>query len=142
MLRKASDFTGREVGEPGALRAESSPSVVPQTLGCLSRIAANVASEWGRGSGRERVGACHAKMAKTRRGRRRPLLLASFLRMFVGGRGVFVGSLAMFLRGACVLLGFFVLTQGVVMLRLMMMMRSGVVVSGRLVMMLASRMLR
>ena len=47
----------------------------------------------------------------------------------------------MFLSGACVLLGFFVLANGVVMLGLMMMMRSGVVVSGRLVMMLASRML-
>jgi hypothetical protein len=39
-----------------------------------------------RGPGYERVRVCHAKMPKTRRGRRRPLLLASFVRMIVGAR--------------------------------------------------------
>ena len=58
------------------------------------------------------------------------LLLASFVRKTVGGRGMFVSSLAMFLSRACVLLGFFVLAERVVMLGLMMMMRGGVVVSG------------
>jgi hypothetical protein len=48
----------------------------------------------------------------------------------------------MFLSRARVLLGFFVFANSVVMLGLMMMMRSRVVVSGRLVMMLGSRMLR
>jgi hypothetical protein len=62
--------------------------------------------------------------------------------MTVCGRGVFVGSLAMFLSRARVLLGFFVFANSVVILGLMMMMRSRVVVSGRLVMMLGSRMLR
>ena len=51
--------------------------------------------------------------------------------MTVCGRGVFVGSLAMFLSRARVLLGFFVFADSVVMLGLMMMMRGGVVVSGR-----------
>ena len=62
--------------------------------------------------------------------------------MSVGSRRVFVSKLAMFMGRRCVLLGFFMLTQRVVMLGLMMMMCSGVVVSGRHVMMLTSRMLR
>jgi hypothetical protein len=61
--------------------------------------------------------------------------------MTVCGRGVFVGGLAMFLSCARVLLGFFMFANSVVMLGLMMM-RSRVVVSGRLVVMLGSRMLR
>ena len=50
---------------------------------------------------------------------------------------MFVSELAMFASRSCVLLGFFVLAESVVMLGLMMMMmRSGVVVTGRQVMML------
>jgi hypothetical protein len=94
------------------------------------------------GSGRERFRPCHWKTVKTRRGHRGPLLLALFVRMTVRGRGVFVGSLAMFLSRARVLLGFFMFANSVVMLGLMMMVRSRVVVSGRQVMMLGSRMLR
>jgi hypothetical protein len=48
----------------------------------------------------------------------------------------------MFVSGSCVLLGFFMFADGVVMLGLMMMMRSSVVVSGCQVMMLTRRMLR
>jgi hypothetical protein len=55
---------------------------------------------------------------------------------------MFVSELAMFMSRRCVLLGFFVLTQGVMMLGLMMMMSGGVMVSGRQVMMLTRRMLR
>lgn len=62
--------------------------------------------------------------------------------MTVGGRGVFVAGLAMFESRGCVLLGVFVLAKIVMMRRLMVMMRGGVVVSGRLMVMLASRMLR
>ena len=64
------------------------------------------------------------------------------MRMSVGSRGMFVSDLAMFASRSCVLLRFFVLAEGVVMLGLMMMVRSGVMVSGRQVMMLARRMLR
>ena len=42
-----------------------------------------------------------------------------------------LGKLAMFVSRSCVLLGIFVLAERVVMLGLMMMMRCGVVVSGR-----------
>jgi hypothetical protein len=62
--------------------------------------------------------------------------------MSVGSRGMFVSELAMFMSRRCVLLGFVVLTQSVMMLGLMMMMSGGVVVSGRQVMMLTRRMLR
>jgi hypothetical protein len=55
---------------------------------------------------------------------------------------MFVSELAMFMSRRCVLLSFFVLTQGVMMLGLMMMMSGGVVVSGCQVMMLTRRMLR
>jgi len=70
-----------------------------------------------------------------------PLVASSFLRMTVGSRGSFVGNLAMFESRSCVLLRFFVFTEFVMMGRLMVMMRGGVVVSGRLVVMLARRML-
>jgi hypothetical protein len=62
--------------------------------------------------------------------------------MAVGCRGVFVTGLAMFVSCSCVLLGVFVLAEIVMMRRLMVMMCGGVVVSGRLMVMLASRMLR
>jgi hypothetical protein len=54
---------------------------------------------------------------------------------------MFVSDLAMFVSRSCVLLRFLVLAEGVVMLGLMMMMRSGVVVSVRQVVMLTRRML-
>jgi hypothetical protein len=71
-----------------------------------------------------------------------PLVPSSFVRMTVGSRGMFVGKLAMFESRSGVLLRLFVLAKIVVMGRLMMMMCGGVMVSGRLVMMLTRRMLR
>jgi hypothetical protein len=62
--------------------------------------------------------------------------------MTVGGRGVFVGSFTMFESRSRVLFSLFVLPNSVVMPRLMMMMRGGVVVGGRLMVMLACWMLR
>ena len=62
--------------------------------------------------------------------------------MTVGCRGEFVTGLAMFVSRGCVLLGVFVLAEIVMMRRLMVMMCGGVVVSGRLMVMLTSRMLR
>ena len=53
------------------------------------------------------------------------------MRMSVGSSGVFVGKLAMFVSRSCVLLGFFVLAERMVMLGLKMMMRGGMVMSGR-----------
>jgi hypothetical protein len=53
-----------------------------------------------------------------------------------------VSKLAMLMRRSCVLLGFVVLAECVVMPGLVMMMRRGVVVSGRLMMMLTRWMLR
>jgi hypothetical protein len=53
------------------------------------------------------------------------------MRMSVGSRGMFVRELAMLVSRSGVLFGIFVLAEGVVMLGLMMMMRRGVVVSGR-----------
>jgi hypothetical protein len=64
------------------------------------------------------------------------------MRMSVGSRRMFVSDLAMLASRSCVLLRFFVLAEGVVMLGLMMMVRSGMMVSCRQVMMLARRMLR
>jgi len=64
------------------------------------------------------------------------------MRMSVSSRGVFVSQLAMFLSCSCVLLCLFVLAECVVMPRLAVMMRRGVVVSSRVVMMLLGRMLR
>jgi hypothetical protein len=62
--------------------------------------------------------------------------------MTVGRRGMFVGLLAVLVRRSGVLLGFFMLAELVVMLRLMMMMRCGVVVRGRRMMMFSRWMLR
>ena len=62
--------------------------------------------------------------------------------MTVGSRSMFVRELAMFDGRSCMLLRLFVLAEIVMMGRLMVMMRGGVVVSGRLVMMLTRRMLR
>jgi hypothetical protein len=62
--------------------------------------------------------------------------------MLVGGRCMFVGKLAVFVRRSRVLLRLFVLAEIVVMRRLVMMMRGGVMVSGGVVVMLAGRMLR
>ena len=53
-----------------------------------------------------------------------------------------VRELAVFLSRGCMLLGVVVLAEIVMVGRLMVMMRSGVMVSGRLVVMLARRMLR
>ena len=53
------------------------------------------------------------------------------MRMSVGSHGMFVCELAMLVSRSRVLFGIFVLAEGVVMLGLMMMMRRGVVVSGR-----------
>jgi hypothetical protein len=55
---------------------------------------------------------------------------------------MFVSKLAMLMSRSCVLLGFVVLAECMVMLGLMMMMRRGVVVSGCLMMMLMRWMLR
>lgn len=60
--------------------------------------------------------------------------------MSMGSRSVFLSQLAMFLSCGCVLLRLFVIAERVVMRRLMVMMRSGVVVSSRLVMVLLGRM--
>ena len=62
--------------------------------------------------------------------------------MTVGGRGVFVGGIAMLVSRRCVMLGVFVLTAFVMMGCLMVVMRSGVVVSSRLMVMLTRRVLR
>ncbi len=64
------------------------------------------------------------------------------MRMFVGGRGLLVGLLAMFLCRLGVLLRLLVLAEIVMMSGLVMMMSGGVVMSGGLMMMLARRMLR
>ena len=62
------------------------------------------------------------------------------MRMSVSIRGMFVSELAMFQSCSCVLLGICMLTERVMVLCLMMMMmRGGMVVSGRLVMMLSCR---
>jgi hypothetical protein len=53
------------------------------------------------------------------------------MRMSVGSSGVFVGKVAMFVSCSCVLLGFFVLAERMVMLGLNMMVRGGMVMSGR-----------
>jgi hypothetical protein len=61
--------------------------------------------------------------------------------MTVGSSGMFMGKLAMFESRSCVLLRLFVLAEIVMMGRLMVMMRGGVVVSGRMVVMLTRWML-
>ena len=60
----------------------------------------------------------------------------------MGGRGVLVSLLTMFVSCVGVLLRLFVLAPLVMMGRLMVMMRGGVVVSGGGVVMLTRRMLR
>ena len=62
--------------------------------------------------------------------------------MTVGSRGLFVGKFAMFESRSCVVLRLLVLAVFVMMGRLMVMMRGGVMVSGRLVVRLTRRMLR
>jgi hypothetical protein len=64
-------------------------------------------------------------------GRDQCMVHSSFMRLSVGSRGMFVSKLAMLMSRGCVLLGIFVLAACVVMVGLMMMMRRGVVVSGR-----------
>ena len=71
-----------------------------------------------------------------------PRQASLFVRFSVGSRGMFVSKFRMLMSRSCVLLGFVVLAESVVMLGLMMMMRRGVVVSGRLMMMLTRWMLR
>ena len=61
--------------------------------------------------------------------------------MTVGSGGMFMGKLAMFVSRSGVFLRLFVLAEIVMMGRLMVMMRGGVVVSGRLVVMLTRWML-
>ena len=51
--------------------------------------------------------------------------------MTVGSRGMFVGLLAVLVRRSGVFLSLFMLAELMVVLRLMMMMRCGVVVRGR-----------
>jgi hypothetical protein len=51
--------------------------------------------------------------------------------MSVGISGVFAGMLAMFVSGSCMLPGFFVLTERMVMLGLNVVVRGGVVMRGR-----------
>jgi len=60
----------------------------------------------------------------------------------VCGCRVFVGGLAMFVSRGCVFLGLFVLAHLVMMPRLVVVVRGGGVVSGRLMVVLARRMLR
>ena len=62
--------------------------------------------------------------------------------MTVGSRGMFVGKLAMVESRGRVLLRLFVLAEIVMMGRLMVMMRCGVVVRGRRMMMFSRWMLR
>jgi hypothetical protein len=59
----------------------------------------------------------------------------------VSGGAVLVRLLAVFVCRGCVLLGFVMLAEIVMMGRLMVMMRRGVMVTGRLMVMFASRML-
>ncbi len=53
------------------------------------------------------------------------------MRMSVGSNGVFLRKLAMFVSCSCVLLGLFVLAERMVMLGLKMMVRGGMMMSGR-----------
>jgi hypothetical protein len=53
------------------------------------------------------------------------------MRVSVGSGGVFVGKLAMFVSCSCVLLGFFVLAERMMVLGLNMVVRGGMVMSGR-----------
>jgi hypothetical protein len=60
----------------------------------------------------------------------------------MGGSCMFMSELAMLVSCGCVLLGLLVLAEIMVMGRLMMMVRRGVVVSSRLGMMVTRRMFR
>jgi hypothetical protein len=62
--------------------------------------------------------------------------------MSVGSRRMFMSEFAMFVSRSCVVRGFLVLVDRVMVLGLMMVMRSGMVVGGSQVMMLLRRMLR
>jgi hypothetical protein len=53
------------------------------------------------------------------------------MRLSVSDSGVFVGKFAMFVSCSCVLLRFFVLAERMVMLGLNMVVRGGMVMSGR-----------
>ena len=64
------------------------------------------------------------------------------MRMGVSIHGMFVSELAMFLSCGCMFLGVFMLADRMMVLCLMMMMRGGMVVSGRLVMMFTRWMFR
>ena len=64
------------------------------------------------------------------------------MRVFVGGRGMLVSLLAMFVSCVGVLLRLFVFAEIMMMGGLVMMMRRCVVLSGSLVMVLTGRMLR
>ena len=83
--------------------------------------------------------------AKARRTRRRAAAVSSLLRLLVrvsvGSRGVSMGGFTVFVSRGGMLLGVFMLTDIVKMGRLKVMMRSGLMVSGRLEVMLARRML-
>ena len=65
----------------------------------------------------------------------------SFVRMLVGGLCMFGGELAMLMRSGGMLLGVFMLADCMMVSGLMAMMRGGVMVSGRLMMMLGRWML-
>ena len=58
-------------------------------------------------------------------------LVSSLMRMRVGRRSMLVSELAMFVSRSCVLLGFFVLAERMVMLGLNMVVRGGMVMGGR-----------
>ena len=88
------------------------------------------------------LGAFESLGTSIRRRHRRLLLCPSFIGMFVGGRGVLVSLLAMFVSRFRVPLRLFVLAEVMMMGGLMMMMRGSVMISGGLMMMLAGRMLR
>jgi hypothetical protein len=66
--------------------------------------------------------------------------LRSLVRMFVSGRRMLVGKLAVFLGRRGVILRVFVFAELMMMGRLMMVVRGGVVVSGGGLVMLAGRM--
>ena len=68
--------------------------------------------------------------------------VASFIGLHVSLCSMLMGKLAVFQSRCCVLLGLFVLTERVMMLRLMVVMRGGMVVTGRPVMMLTRWMFR
>jgi hypothetical protein len=68
------------------------------------------------------------------------LVLSLLVSMRVGSLGMLVREFAMFLGGRCMMLRLLVLAAHVVMIRLVVVMRSGVMVTGRGVVMLRRRM--